>query len=84
MNNQKKNRLMMETVRYITGNQPKLRVNGPTKFVDAYKNVVLASKKLYLRLHENDASLSEIEKLVENKNIAAKHFYDVTGSIWPF
>jgi len=84
MHNEKKNRLMMETVRYITGNQKSLKVNGPTTFVSAYKEAVKASRKLYETLYREDVSLKEVEKLVEAKNKAAKNFHKVTGSVWPF
>jgi hypothetical protein len=84
MRNEKKNRLLIESVRYITGNQKSLKVQGPTNFVKAYQTAVKASRALYEGIYKKDASVKEIEKLVEAKNLAAKQFRKITGSVWPF
>ena len=84
MRNEKKNRLLIESVKYITGNQKKIKIKGPTKFVQAYSSAIRASKSLYEALQLDDTSIRKIEKLVENKKNAAKLFKKVTGSVWPF
>lgn len=84
MRNEKKNRLLIESVRYITGNQSKIKVHGPTRFVEAYGEVIRASKKLYEALHSDNVQMKTVEKLVERKNQAAAKFKSVTGSVWPF
>lgn len=84
MRNEKKNRLLIESVKYITGNQKKLKIKGPTPYVKAYNKAIRASRNLYEALHADDVSIHKIEKLVENKNRAARLFKKVTGSVWPF
>lgn len=84
MQNEKKNRLLIESVKYITGNQKKLKIKGPTKFVEAYNKAIRASRNLYEALHSESITISDIESLVENKNQAAQIFKKVTGTVWPF
>lgn len=80
----KKQRLMIESIRYITGNQPSLKIQGPTKYVKAYKAAVRASRNLYENLQQGDITLEEIEKSVQKKNRAALEFRNLTGTNWPF
>jgi len=84
MQNEKRNRLLIESVRYITGNQKKLKVKGPSRFIQAYDKAIKASRALYEELHKNDPSMKTIDTLVENKNKAAQAFKKITGSVWPF
>ena len=79
----KKQRIIIESIRYITGNQKSVRIKGkPTEMV-AYKDVLKASKKLYETLQRKNVRLSEIEALVAKKNRAAERFRRVTGHSWP-
>lgn len=79
----KKQRIIIESIRYITGNQESVRIKGkPTEMV-AYKDVLKASKKLYETLQRKNVRLSEIEALVAKKNRAAERFRRVTGHSWP-
>ena len=79
----KKQRIIIESIGYITGNQKSVRIKGlPTEMV-AYKAVLKASKHLYESLQRKDARLSEIEALVAKKNRAAERFRRVTGHSWP-
>jgi len=84
MRNEKKNRLLIESVRYITGNQKNLKVKGPTPFVNAYKEAIKASRNLYEALHNDKSSLKDIETLVEIRNKAGIKFQKITGTRWPF
>jgi len=79
----KKERLIIESIRYITGNQKTVKVQGKSIELDAYKNVLNASRKLYESLQRKDVELKEIEKLVELKKQAAFKFKKMTGQSWP-
>ena len=75
--------LMTESVLYITGRKNNLKVNGPLGQVNAYKDVLNASKRLYEALNDERSRLSEIEKLVTKKNLAAAKYKKITGETWP-
>ncbi len=79
----KKQRLIIESIRYITGNQKSVKIKGKTEEVQAFRRVLNASKKLYENLQRKDVRLAEIEKLVSIKNKAAKQFKKITGKSWP-
>ena len=80
----KKQRLIIESIRYITGNQQKIRIQGKNKEMILFKKALNASKKLYESLQKENVRLKEIEKLVAEKNRAAKEFMKETGHAWPF
>lgn len=80
----KKQRLIIESIRYITGNQDSVKIQGKKKHVVIYNKALNASKKLYESLHRSDVSLERIEKLVANKNKWAKRWVEETGESWPF
>ncbi len=80
----KRQRLLIESIRYITGNQDSVKIKGKPEEVKAFQKVLNASKKLYENLQRTDASLSDIEKLVTDKNRAAQVFHKITGRSWPF
>jgi hypothetical protein len=79
----KKQRIIIESIRYITGVQKSVRVRGKISEMVAFQNVLKASKKLYETLQRKDARLEEIEKLVVQKNKAAIRFRRATGNSWP-
>ena len=79
----KKQRLIIESIRYITGSQKSVKIQGKPKELKAFRNVLNASKKLYENLQLENVRLSEIEKLVAQKNKAAKAFREITGTSWP-
>lgn len=79
----KKQRLIIESIRYIVGTQKSIKLKGKTKEIYAYQEVLNASKKLYESLHAKNASLQKIEKLVDEKKHAAIRFEDLTGQAWP-
>ena len=79
----KKQRLIIESIRYITGQQKSLKIQGKKEELQAFQNVVNASKKLYENLQRNNVSLEEIESLVSAKNKAADQFREITGQSWP-
>ena len=79
----KKQRLIIESIRYITGHQSSVKIKGDMKELKVFRNVLNTSKKLYEALQSKNARLKTIEKLVENKNKAAAEFKRVTGQSWP-
>ena len=80
----KEQRVIIESIRYITGNQKSVKIKGKIEEVKAFQEVLNASKKLYENLQKDNVRLSVIEKLVARKNQAAKRFYKITGTSWPF
>ena len=79
----KRQRIIIESIRYITGHQKSVKIKGKLSEMNAYKGVLRASKKLYETLQRKDARLKEIERLVARKNRAAERFQRVTGHSWP-
>lgn len=79
----KKERLIIESIRYITGNQKTVKVQGKSLELSAYKNVLNASRNLYECLQRKDVNLQEIERLVEIKKQASLDFKKATGQSWP-
>ena len=79
----KKQRLIVESIRYITGNQKSVKIKGKPAEMKIFQEVLNASRNLYENLQKENVRLREIEKLVERKNKAAKKFFEVTGETWP-
>ena len=79
----KKQQLLIESINYITGHSPSLKIKGEMKDLKVFKDVLNASRNLYEGLHNEKATLQEIEKLVTIKNTAAKRFQEATGKSWP-
>ena len=80
----KRQRIIIESIRYITGNQKSVKIKGKTKELVLFKKALNASKKLYESLQKENVRLEEIERLVAEKNNAAKAFVKETGQAWPF
>ena len=79
----KKQRLIIESIRYIKGQQKSLKLQGKKEELQAFQAVVNASRKLYENLQRNNVKLEEIESLVAAKNKAAQKFQEITGQSWP-
>ena len=79
----KKQRLLIEAVRYITGAQSSMKLKGDSEELRAFRKVLNASRKLYESLHDKNVSLKKIEQLVENKKRATRAFENLTGETWP-
>ena len=85
MNSRSKNKIMIESVQYITGNQNVVKVQGPKKIMEVYKQCLNESRKLYKLLNETkNVTLKEIEEQVKRKNLVAAKFKNLTGETWPF
>mgnify|MGYP001375384652 FL=1 len=59
----KKQKLLIESVRYITGVQSSVKLKGNTKELRAFQQLLNASRKLYESLNDKSVSLKEIERL---------------------
>ena len=79
----KKQRLLIESVRYITGLQPSVKLKGNKRELRAFRSVLNASRNLYESLNRKDVNLKQIEKLVEIKKKATLRFEKITGQVWP-
>ena len=62
-----KKSLIKQSVLFVTGNQRNVKVEGSKEKVSAYLNVLLASRDLYEALNQENVTLLEIKRLVENK-----------------
>ena len=79
----KKQRLIIESIRYITGHQKSVKIQGDAAELVAYKEVLNASKNLYETLQRKNVDLKEIERLVDIKKRASLKFKHATGKAWP-
>ena len=79
----KRQRIIIESIRYITGHQKSVKMKGKISEMAAYRGVLRASKRLYEGLQKKNVGLNEIERLVARKNRAAERFKKVTGQSWP-
>lgn len=68
---------------FVTGRRKQLNVNGPKEKVQAYLNVLVASRDLYEALHQKNITLSEIKEISARKDRLAKVYKDQTGKDWP-
>ena len=75
--------LMKESVMFITGRRKNLELNGPKEKVQAYLNVLVASKDLYETLSDPRATLKEVNQLVNEKKRLAREYKQKTGVVWP-
>lgn len=75
---------MIESIKYITGNRKSLKIQGPTKIITAFQSALKASRNLYKSLQNEGTDLLTIESLVRKKSSAAKEYFKISGSKWPF
>jgi len=68
--------------KYILGENINTSIKGNKEQLLSLEKLLESSKKLYMKLNENSASLDEILKLIEQKNIHADRFYSLTGIKW--
>ena len=67
---------------FITGRKENVKVEGPRKQVEAYLDVLVASRDLYEALNQKDITLTEIKFLVERKKELAKTYTEKTSKDW--
>lgn len=68
---------------FVTGRRKQLNVNGPKEKVQAFLNVLVASRDLYEALHQENVTLQEIKDLSKKKNKLAKIYKAQTEKDWP-
>jgi hypothetical protein len=78
-----KKSLLKESVMFVTGRRKQLNVNGPKEKVQAFLNVLVASRDLYEALHQENVTLNEIKMLSAKKKKLAKIYKDQTEKDWP-
>ena len=78
-----KKSLLKESVMFVTGRRKQLNVNGPKEKVQAFLNVLVASRDLYEALHQKNVTLNEIKELSANKDALARRYKTKTGKDWP-
>jgi len=67
---------------YILGASKSVKIKGKKEIVEATKNVLEASKKLYDALLNEDIEVQNVFPLLESKRLHAKKYNKVTGRIW--
>ena len=68
---------------FVTGRRKQLNLNGPKEKVQAFLNVLVASRDLYEALHQKNITLAEIKECTANKNRLAEVYKSKTGKDWP-
>lgn len=66
---------------YITGRDIDIDIKGNNLQVESFHNLLKVSKKLKLFLEQNK-SLDEVNKLLEEKKLLTKEFQDLAGIEW--
>ena len=77
-----KKSLIKESVLFITGRKENVKVEGRKRHVEAYLDVLIASRDLYEALNQKDVTLAEIKFLVERKKELAKTYTEKTSKDW--
>ena len=80
--NEQQKKFFAASAAYITGKQTLTKVTGDPEKLEATRDALESSKALYEGLKAPGASLSDIMRLVEEKNRAAKQFYRCAGFDW--
>ena len=79
MNERKK--LFGGAAAYIMGMKPLVEVKGTKEQVSAFKEVLIASRRLYESLQTENLEL--VQECISKKKHAARKFHQVTGIQWP-
>lgn len=66
---------------YIMGMKPLVEVKGTKEQVSSFKEVLVASRRLYESLQTDDLRL--VESCIDEKKKAATRFHKATGIQWP-
>ena len=74
--------LMRAAAKYILGEETHTKVGGSPKRVQAFQDVVVASRALYEALRDGEP-MKNVSRLLERKTRAARAYREVTGMLWP-
>ena len=66
---------------YIMGMKPLVEVKGTKEQIGSFREVLVASRRLYESLQTDDLKL--VEECISQKKKAATRFHRVTGIQWP-
>ena len=67
---------------YILGASKSVKLKGKKEFVEATRDVLEASRDLYVTLASDSSTFDQVLPLLENKRARAKAYNKVTGRIW--
>ena len=67
---------------YILGSSKKIKIKGQKEIAEATKNVLEASRALYVALVNEETTFEHVLPLLESKRAHAKAYNKVTGRIW--
>lgn len=73
--------LFQSCARFIVGEETGLRLKGRPDTLAALREVLCASRDVYLAL-ESGKRLEEVHRMLERKGIAAREFRKLTGITW--
>ena len=76
-------KLLVESIKYITGKTESVSITSSPAKVRAYREVLSATKSLYEALGQREANLKIVSKLISKKKEAAKNYQKVVGETWP-
>ena len=74
---------ILDIIHYIRNGQSPNLVIESNNHAEPLAIALFESKALYDLLH-SDASLNKITEQISRKNRAARHYFKVTGTKWPF
>jgi len=74
-------KIIKASARYILGESTGVKIKGSAERVQAFQDVIIASRTLYEALCDQK-SMSDIAQLIEIKKRAAENFKRVTGNTW--
>ena len=75
-------KMIKASARYILGESTGVKLKGSPDKIQAFQDVVVASRSLYEALC-NQKPMTDIVSLIETKKKAAENFKRVTGNTWP-
>jgi len=76
-------KLLVESIKYITGKTESVSITSSPAKARAYREVLSASKSLYEALGQREANLKIVSNLILKKKEAAKNYQKVVGKAWP-
>jgi hypothetical protein len=74
-------KMMQASAMYILGESTGVKIKGSAERVQAFQEVVVASRTLYEALCDQKP-MSVITQLIEAKRSAAENFKRITGNTW--
>jgi hypothetical protein len=79
---EKQTRFFAASAAYILGEKTGMTIKGDPDRIDATRDVLQASRRLYEALHDDSKGLTMVLKLVNEKKHYASEFHKQTGIEW--